>query len=134
MDEKKVIAKLAEIVQKQQKIIMKLAQAQGLPPDALPNSTVNVGGGHAAQLGTEAPPTKLEPGKVVHEPAKVFFEAMSPAQRDLLAFAPEAAGSNMNVRFKPGKATQPNYDGLLKLLQNLTNSNKIQSSFALKVV
>lgn len=134
MDEKKVIAKLAEIVQKQQKIIMKLAQAQGLPPDSLPTSSVQVGGGHPAQLSGETPPTKLEPAKVVHQPAKVFYEAMSPAQRDLLAFAPEAAGSNMNIRFKPGKATQPNYDGLLKLLQNLTSQNKIQSAYALKVV
>lgn len=132
MDEKKVIAKLAEIVQKQQKIIMKLAQAQGLPPDALPTSTVQVGGGHPAQLGTEAPPTKLDPAKVVHEPAKVFYEAMSPAQRDLLAFAPEASGNNMTVRFKPGKATQPNYDGLLKLLQHLTSANKIQQAYNLK--
>lgn len=134
MDEKKVIAKLAEIVQKQQKIIMKLAQAQGLPPDSLPTGGVNVGGGHPAQLGSEPPPTKLEPAKTQHLPAKVFYEAMSPAQRDLLAFAPEVAGSNMNVRFKPGKATQPNYDSLLKLLQNLTNQNKIQQAYALKVV
>lgn len=134
MDEKKVIAKLAEIVQKQQKIIMKLAQAQGLPPDSLPTSSVNVGGGHPAQLSDQPPPTKLDPAKVQHEPAKVFFEAMSPAQRDLLAFAPEAAGNNMNVRFKPGKATQPNYDALLSLLQNLTNHGKIQQSYALKAV
>ena len=134
MDEKKVIAKLASIVANQQKIIMKLAQAQGLPPDSLPTSTVNVGGGHPAQLGEQPLPQQLDPNKVSKEPAKVFFESMTPQQKALLAFAPEVSGNAMNVRFKPGKATQPNYDALLSLLQNLTNHGKIQQSYALKAV
>lgn len=134
MDEKKIIAKLASIVERQQKIIMKLAQAQGLPPDALPTGGASVSGGHPAQLGSEPPPQKLEPAKIEHQPAKVFYESMSPAQQGLLAFAPEVQGGNMNIRFKPGKATQPNYDSLLKLLQSLTNQNKIQQALNLKVV
>lgn len=134
MDSKKVIEKLIKIADNQQKIIMKLAQAQGLPPDSLPTSSVNVGGGYSAQLGSEPPPTQLDPNKTVHQPAKVFYEAMDPAQQGLLATAPEASGSNMNVRFKPGKATQSNYNSLLKLLQSLTSQNKIQQSYALKPV
>jgi hypothetical protein len=134
MDEKKVIAKLAAIVANQQKIIMKLAQTQGLPPDSLPTSSVNVGGGHEMQTGGQPPPDKLDPNKVQKEPAKVFYEAMNPGQRGLLAFAPKVQGSDMQVSFKPGKATQPNYDSLLGLLKNLTTQNKIQQAYALKVV
>ncbi len=133
MDDKKIIAKLAEIVQKQQKIIMKLAQAQGLPPDALPTGGSTFGGGKEHQLGSEPPPQKLEPAPTVHEPAKVFYNAMSPQQKGMLASGPEVHGNEMRIKFKPGQATQPNYDGLLKLLQNLTTQNKIQQPLALKV-
>lgn len=132
MDEKKVIEKLAEIVQKQQKIIMKLAQA--LPPDALPTGGSSMTPGKEHMLGNEPPPTKLDPSKVVHDPAKVYYEAMSPAQRNLLAFAPQAVDSNMNIRFKPNQATQANYDSLFKLLKDLTSQNKIQQAYNLRSV
>lgn len=132
MDSKKVLEKLLKIAENQQKIILKLAQAQGLPPDALPTSSVQVGGGHGAPQSSQPPPTKLEPTKIEHTPAKVFMEAMSPAQKGLLVGGPEAHGNEMRVKFKPGAATQANYDGLLALLQNLTRQNKIQQAFNLR--
>lgn len=132
MDSKKVLEKLLKIAENQQKIILKLAQAQGLPPDALPTSSVNVGGGHAAPESSQPPPTKLEPAKIEHEPAKVFMAAMSPAQKGLLAGDAVAHGNEMRVQFKPGRATQANYDGLLALLSNLVRSNKLQQNYNLK--
>jgi len=133
MDSKKVIEKLLKIAENQQKIIMKLAQAQGLPPDSLPTSSVNVGGGHGAPPASEPPPQKLEPTKIEHQPAKVFLEAMTPQQKALLASSPEAHGNEMRIKFK-GQPTQAGYDSLLGLLKNLTQQNKIQQAFNLKVV
>ncbi len=132
MDSKKVIEKLIRIAENQQKIIMKLAQA--LPPDSLPNSGSTFGGGHEAAPVSEPAPTKLEPTKVEKTPAKVFIEAMSPQQKATLAVFPEAHGNEMKVRFKPGQATQANYDSLLKLLQSLTSANKIQQAYQLRAV
>lgn len=134
MDSKKVLEKLLKIAENQQKIIMKLAQGQGLPPDALPSSKVEMGGGHDATLSHETIPTPLKPAPTQKEPDKVFYSSMTPAQQGLLAGPPTVAGKDMQVKFKPGRATQANYDGLLKLLQNLTTQNKIQSAYALKVV
>lgn len=130
MDSKKVIEKLIRIAENQQKIIMKLAQA--LPPDSLPSGGATIGGGKEHQLGSEPPPQHLDPAKTVHQPAKVFFDAMSPQQKALLAASPEVRGSEMHVKFKPGQATQANYDGLLKLLQSLTTQNKIQQAYQLR--
>lgn len=136
MDSKKVIEKLVKIAENQQKIIAKLVQAQqGLPPDALPSSKIDFdSGGKAHQLGGDPPVTRLDPAKTVKDPAAVFYGAMTPAQKGLLASAPVASGSEMQIRFKANAATQANYDGLLKLLQTLTNQNKIQSAMSLKVV
>ena len=134
MDSKKVIEKLLRIAANQQKIIMKLAQAQGLPPDSLPNSQVSMTEGQGAPPATQPPPQSLEPTKTQKTPAKAFYEAMTPQQKGMLVGGPEAQGSDMKVRFKPGQATQPNYDSLLKLLQTLTSQNKIQQAFNLKPV
>lgn len=134
MDSKKIIEKLIKIAENQQKIIMKLAQAQGLPPDALPTGGSTFGGGHEMPTATQPPPQHLEPSGTQKNPEAVFYGAMTPAQRGLLAAAPVTRDNQMQIRFKPGQATQPNYDGLLKLLQNLTNQNKIQQAYQLKVV
>lgn len=134
MDSKKVIEKLIRIAENQQKIIMKLAQAQGLPPDSLPTSGTTFGGGKEAPPTSEPPPQSLEPARTQKTPAKVFIEAMTPQQKATLAVFPEAHGNEMRVKFKPGQATQANYDSLLKLLQNLTNQNKIQQAYQLKSV
>jgi len=135
MDQKKVIEKLLKIATNQQKIIMKLAQQQqGLPPDALPTGGATVGEGKEHQLGNEPPPTHLKPAPTQKNPEAVFYGAMSQGQQGLLASAPQVQGSNMLVKFKPGAATQANYDGLLKLLQSLTTAGKIQHAYALKTV
>lgn len=134
MDSKKVLEKLIKIAENQQKIIMKLAQAQGLPPDSLPNSGTTFGGGKEAPTASEPPPQSLEPTKTQKTPARAFYEAMSPQQQGILVGGPEAHGNEMRIKFKPGQATQANYDGLLKLLQNLTSQNRIQQAYQLKSV
>lgn len=133
MDSKKVIEKLLKIAANQQKIIMKLAQQQGLPPDSLPNSQVSMTPGQAAPPAAQPPPTSLEPAKTQKTPAKALLEALAPAVRQTLVNA-EVHGGDMVVRFQPGKATQPNYDAVFKTLQDLTNKNVIQQKFNLKVV
>lgn len=132
MDSKKVIEKLIKIAENQQKIIMKLVNAQDLPPDALPNSQVSFEGGKAAPPTSQPPPTALDPNKAVKQPNVVFYNAMNDAQKGLLAFAPTFDSRGINIKFKPGKATQANYDNLMALLQSLTGSGKpLQQSYKL---
>jgi hypothetical protein len=133
MDSKKVIETLLKIAANQQKIIMKLAQAQGLPPDSLPNSQVSQTEGKAPQPAAPPPPTSLEPTKTQKTPAKALLEALPPAVRQTLVNA-EVHGGDMVIKFQPGKATQPNYDAVFKTLQDLTTKNVIQQRFNLKVV
>jgi len=132
MDSRKVIEKLIKIAENQQKIIMKLAQAQGLPPDTLPGGQVSFEGGHGAPLSHESPAGHLKPNEAVKEPNVVFYNAMSNAQKGLLASAPTFDGSAITVQFKPGQRTQKNYDNLMALLQSLTGTGKpLQQSYKL---
>ena len=133
MDSKKVIETLLKIASNQQKIIVRLAQQQGLPPDSLPNSSVSVTDGQQAPPSAPPPPTKLEPAKTQKMPARTLIEALPPAVKQGLVNI-EARGSDLLVKFHPGKATQANYDVILKTLQDLTNKNVIQQAFNLKVV
>jgi len=132
MDSKKVLEKLLKIAANQQKIILKLAQA--LPPDALPSGNTTFGDGVETPTTSQLPPQQLEPDKTVKVPQKVFYDAMSPQQKAMLVGGPEVHGNNMQIKFKPGQATQANYNSLLQLLQDLTNQNKIQQAFNLKYV
>jgi hypothetical protein len=134
MDSKKVLEKLLRIAANQQKIIMKLAQAQGeLPPDSLPNSQVSMTEGQGAPPAAAPLPQRLDPAKTMKTPAKALLEALAPAVRQTVVTI-EAHGGDMLVKFQPGKATQPNYDAILKTLQDLTNKNVIQQKFNLKPV
>jgi hypothetical protein len=132
MDSKKVIEKLLKIAANQQKIIMKLAQAQGLPPDSLPNSQVSMTPGQAAPPASQPPPQSLEPNKVQKTPAKALLEALPPNVRAGIVNI-EAHGGDMLVKFK-GQATQQAYDAVFKTLQDLTTKNVIQQRYNLKVV
>lgn len=123
-NDKEIIKKLLAIATKQQKIITKLAQdsAGKMPPAP------------GAPVSTAPPPDKLEPAKTQKTPAKALWDAMSPQLRGTLAVPPEAHGNDMMVKFKPGQGTQANYDGIMKVLQDLTNKNVIQSAYNLKLV
>lgn len=132
MDTKKVLQMLVKIADNQQKIINKLAQAQGLPPDSLPTSQVSVTEGHGQQQAAPPPPTKLDPAKTQHEPDKALWNALPPPLQGTLAGPPSVAGGAMTVKFKPGQATQANYNAVLKHLQELTNKNVIQHPYTLK--
>lgn len=110
MDTKKVLQQLIKIADNQQKIINKLAQQQGL----------------------SAMPERLEPNPTQKTPARALLEALHPAVRQAIVTI-EPHGNDMMVQFQPGKATQPNYDAVLKTLQDLTDRNIIQQAYTLKV-
>lgn len=133
MDSKKVIEKLLKIAENQQKMILKLAQGQGLPPDSLPNSQVSVSDGQAPAPPAPPPPNKLEPASPSKTPARTLIEALTPAVKQTLVNI-EARGGEMLVRFHPGKATQANLDAIFNTLQKLTNNNVIMQKYTLKVV
>jgi hypothetical protein len=132
MDTKKVLQMLVKIADNQQRIINKLAQAQALPPDALPTSKVEFGGGHGQTPTTPPPPQKLDPTKVQKEPAKALWDALPPPLKGTLAAGPEAAGGDMKIKFKPGQMTQANYDAIMAHLRDLTKKNVIQHPYQLK--
>jgi hypothetical protein len=133
MDTKKVLQMLVKIADSQQKIINKLAQAQALPPDALPTSQISMTEGHGMPPSTPPPPAKLEPTQTKKTPAKALWDALPPPLQGTLAAGPEAHGNDMKIRFKPGQATQANYDAVMKHLKDLTNKNVIQQPYQLKV-
>lgn len=117
MDSKKVIEKLLKIASNQQKIIMKLAQEQGLAPAATPVMA----------------PQHLDPNKSEKQAARAVLNALAPAVRQTVNNL-EEHGDEMRVQFQPGKATQANYDAVLKTMQDLTNKNVLQRAYSLRVV
>jgi hypothetical protein len=110
MDTKKVLQQLIKIADNQQKIINKLAQAQPVME-----------------------PQRLEPNKTTHDPAGALLNALPPAVKPLVAKL-EARDSDMLLTFQQGKATQPNYDAVLRTMQTLTNQGVLQQKYNLKVV
>ncbi len=113
MDSKKVLEKLLKIASNQQKIIMKLAQDQGAVPVMAPQH--------------------LDPNKPELRPADKLLQAL-PANIKPVVTTIEEHGSDMLVQFKPGQKTQPNYDAVLKTMQDLTNQNVLQRAYNLKAV
>jgi hypothetical protein len=132
MDSKKVLEKLLHIAANQQKIIMKLAQAQqGLPPDSLPNSQVSVTDNSKPQPPTDTPPANLKPSAPSKVPSQVLFNAVNGTLPGVLQHVNPPRGNEMQLVFKPGKLTQPNYDAILKVYQGLLNSNTIMTNYKL---
>ena len=113
MDSKKVLEKLLKIASNQQKIIMKLAQDQGVVPAMAPQH--------------------MDPNKPELRPAEKVLNALSPAVKQVVNTI-EEHGSDMLVQFKPGQKTQPNYDSVLKTMQDLTNKGVLQKAYNLKAV
>lgn len=134
MDSKKVLEKLLQIAANQQKIIMKLAQAQqGLPPDSLPNSQVSVTDNSKPAPSTDTPPTDLKPTAPSKTPSKVLFDAVNatPSLRGVLKHVNPPSGNDMQLVFAPGKLNQANYNAILKVYQGLLNNNTIFTNYKL---
>lgn len=115
MDTKKVLNQLLKIAENQQKIIMKLAQSQ-LPPDTLPTSQVGVSGGHAKPVSQEPPPQKLDPSKQQHVELQKKVLSVNPKLSGVIASLTYGTQGTINVSFKPGQATQSNYDAVVAAL------------------
>lgn len=109
MDSKKVIEKLLKIATNQQKIIMKLAQAQELA-QSLP-----------------------DPNKPQLRPADKLLQALPPAVKQTVTTI-EEHGDEMLVQFQPGKKTQQNLDAVVRVMQSLTDQNVLQKAYVVKAV
>lgn len=116
MDQKKVIEKLLKIAENQQKIIMKLAQAT--PPAATPTGEVSTfTPGQAAPAPSAPPPQSMKPVAPKHEDLQAMILAANPKLGDVIASIAHSGPGVVNVSFKPGQATQPNYDAVLAAVQ-----------------
>lgn len=131
MDTKKAIETLIKIAERQQKIILKLAQAQGLPPDALPNSQVSVTDNQQPKPSTDTPPAELKPASPSKVPSKLLFDTVNAKMPGVLRHVNPPRGNEMQLVFAPGKLTQSNYDSILKVYQGLLNSNQIMTNYKL---
>jgi len=125
MDSKKVLQKLLKIAENQQKIIMKLAQDKGLPPDSLPNSQVSVTDNSKVAPPTDPPPTDLKPNKPIYAPNKFVFDAMNvdPRTRGMLRHINPPSNNQMMVIFNPGKNTNQNWTAVNTVFGELKRNN-----------
>jgi hypothetical protein len=140
-DSKKIIEALAKIVNNQQKIIRKLAQAQGLPPDSLPTSQVGVSGGHSQAPAAAPPAGHFAPNKspAGGQTEGQMIHAALPAsiQKAVSSVDVPSGGGVVNVAFAPGGATQANYDAVVATIKKLQNTNPPKlpgKSYQVKVV
>lgn len=115
MDSKKILESLVKIANNQQKIIHKLAQA---------NTDVTIGDSKS-QSPVAAPSTGTPAGQIVHkDPATAIIGALGNFYSTVLnGLSVNPRTNTVEVSFKPGKATQPNYDHVMKTVQNLQNTN-----------
>lgn len=103
MDSKKVLEKLLKIAENQQKVIQKLAQQQ---------------------MG--AMPQNIAPQEATKRDATAILAALPPAVKSAVANL-EVHGSDVMVRFQPGKGTDQVFNAILSTVQNLQNSNTLTS-------
>jgi hypothetical protein len=115
MDSKKILESLVKIAHNQQKIIHKLAQQQ---------SATSFTPGKEQAL-TAPPNTVIPTQPIVHkDAATAIIQALGHFYTDALTgLSVDPSKNQVNVSFKPGKATQANYDHVMKTVQNLQNSN-----------
>lgn len=125
MDTKKVLQQLIKIADNQQKIINKLAQRET-------DVTINDKPGQPKPTANDLP-QHLDPNKTQRDPAGALLGALPPAVKPMVAKL-EARDNDMLLSFQQGKATQPNYDAVLKTMQTLTNQGVLQHAYNLKVV
>ncbi len=119
MDSKKVLEKLIKIAENQQKIIMKLAQAQGLPPDSLPNSQVSMTDNQTPKASTDTPPAENKPSTYTRTPSKSLYDNLPPNVKPAVRHINPPSGNEMKVIFNPGKLNQANWDAVRKTYQAL---------------
>ena len=107
MDSKKVIEQLVKIAEKQQKIINKLAQEM---------------------------PQALQPQSTQKRPAEAILAALPPNVKAGVEIL-EVHGEEVRLRLKPGGNQQAVYDGVMKTVTDLQNSNVLSgASYTVKVV
>jgi len=112
MDQKKVLEKLLKIAENQQKIIMKLAQG-AMPPDSLPTGGSTFTPGQDPGPAPAPSPDRLDPNKQQHTDLQSKVLAANPKLASVIAsISYGAAPGTVNVSFKPGQATQANYDAV----------------------
>lgn len=131
MDQKKVLEKLLKIAANQQKIIMKLAQA--LPPDALPTSGTTFTPGQGAPPAAAPAPTSARPDAPPHQDLQAMMFAANPNLQHAVSSVAFAGPGAINVSFKEGQATQPNYDAVLATVKKLESERKIQGGHKVHV-
>jgi hypothetical protein len=119
MDTQKVLQTLLKIAQnqqtmikEQQKQIEQLKQAQLLPPQ------------------------KLDPNKPELHPEQLVLESLHPSVRAVLQQpTPIAArGTELQVSFQPGKASQSALDHITKTVQHLVSQNKLPFPYTVRAV
>lgn len=124
MDTKKVLQLLVRIADKQQKIINKMAQQN--------TDLVVQDKPQAAPVNTTPPPTALKPATPSKaDPSQALLAALPPNVKATVNNI-RVQGPDMHVQFAPGKATQANYDAVMKTLQGLINQRVIEHSYNLK--
>ena len=122
MDSKKVIEQLIKIAEKQQRVIEKLAQA--IPPGSLPTSGVSYVPGKDPTPPAAPPPTPVAPAPPSKREAETILTSL-PANLKPAVKNVEVHGNGVYVTFQPGKATQPVYDAVKNLVQQLQTANKL---------
>jgi hypothetical protein len=115
MDSKKIIEKLIKIAEKQQKIIEKLAQ----------QAELTVGDPKASAAPTAPAATSLTPNPTAPKREADTILASLPVNLKPAVALLEVHGGTVSVKFKPGQATQQNYDAVKNLVQQLQTANKL---------
>lgn len=110
MDSKKILEKLLKIASNQQKIITKLAEAQ--------------------QPAPQPAPQPLAAKDTTKQTARAILNALPPNVQQAIVNI-EEKGKEMHVGFKPGQATQANYDAILQTMQKLTDTNVLPHAYKL---
>jgi hypothetical protein len=118
MDYKKAFEKLVKIAENQQKIIEKMAQ------QISDNTDMILGDQKAPDPVAPPPPTNLKATPPPKREADAILAALPPDLKSALK-AVEVVGGNVSLKFLPGKATQPNYDAIKAIIQQLQNGNKL---------
>jgi hypothetical protein len=99
MDSKKILETLVKIAHNQQKIIHKLAQVTPIP------------------TAMHAEVQHQDPTKAIISALGTFYTTF------LTGLSVNPQTNTVEVSFKPGQATQANYDHVLKTVQTLQTSN-----------
>lgn len=113
MNTNDAIKTLLKIAQSQQKMIERLAQALPLKSQT------------------------FEPGKPELRPADVVLNALPPSIHSMVENIEEKLEGMdhfLDIRFKPGKASQAALDYIVRVVQQLTKANKLSFPYTVRAV